>query len=141
LEISTSSNEMALLHLPDGASSWDSRSQHIFRDYALKHGERWYEFVNGNLRRMIGNTGLYLVTGVVKTTSWRIAVANNFSGGKVSLKHDTAEDGCAAAFYTAESANASSFTKSGPFRRIGEESWRDNQTVFIRGFKVALRSP
>jgi hypothetical protein len=30
--------------------------------------------------------------------------------------------------------------KSGPHRRPGEESWRDDQTLFIRGFKVAVRS-
>jgi hypothetical protein len=142
IEASTNSNEMALLHLPDGASSRDlhSHGQHIFRDYALKHGQSWYEFVNGDLRRMVGNTDLYLVTGVTKSTSWCIAAADNFSGGKVSLRNNAAGDGRAATS-SSEWENVSSWVKSGPHRHPGEESWQDNQTVFIRGFKVALRSP
>ncbi|KAJ6572288.1 hypothetical protein B0H19DRAFT_681258 [Mycena capillaripes] len=129
-QVPTSSNKMGLLHLPDGASSWDLRSQHIFRDYALKHARSWYKFVNGDLQRMVGNGDLYLVTGVTKSTSWRIMVGNKSTGGKVFPE----QNAC-----ITEWENAASLIKSGPFRCVGEEAWQ-NQTVFIRGFKVALRS-
>ncbi|KAJ7719775.1 hypothetical protein B0H14DRAFT_625435 [Mycena olivaceomarginata] len=51
VEISTSSKEAAVLLLPDGASRVNLRPLKEFRDYAIKHAQCWYEFVNGNLRR------------------------------------------------------------------------------------------
>ncbi|KAJ7438712.1 hypothetical protein B0H11DRAFT_576374 [Mycena galericulata] len=66
VEISTSSKEAAVLLLPDGASRTDLRRLKKFRDYALKHAQRWYAFVNGELERMVENGDLYLVTGTDK---------------------------------------------------------------------------
>jgi hypothetical protein len=127
--------------LPDGASRWDLRAQRVFRDYALRHAQNWYTFVNGDLGRMTGNGDLYLVTGVTKSTSWSVAAIENQSGdGKVSLKLKAAQSGSAGASCAWEWESASSSVNSGPRRRPGEESWRDNQTVFLRGFKVAIRS-
>ncbi|KAJ7773939.1 hypothetical protein B0H16DRAFT_115002 [Mycena metata] len=112
--------EQALLRLPDGASTRDSRSLPLLRDYAAKHARSWYQFVNDDLERMVGDSGLYLVTGVTKTTSWSIDVGSfaHVAGG--------------------EWDEASATINSGPHRSPGEES-RENQSVFIRGFKVALR--
>ncbi|KAJ7255941.1 hypothetical protein C8J57DRAFT_1019608, partial [Mycena rebaudengoi] len=73
IEVSTNSKETAILLLPDGASRWDLRTMQVFRDYALKHAPNWYEFVNGDLGRMVGSGDLYLVTGVTKSTSWSVA--------------------------------------------------------------------
>ncbi|KAJ7493179.1 hypothetical protein B0H11DRAFT_1717826 [Mycena galericulata] len=141
VEVSTNSDQLALLLLPDGASSWDARSEKDFHEYAVKHGRSWYEFVNGDLRRMVRNGGIYLITGVTKSTSWCIAAVDNSSGGgKVALKLKAAQIAGAGASYTWEWENASSSVHSGPHRNPGEESWRDDQTVFIRGFKVALNS-
>ncbi|KAJ7483222.1 hypothetical protein FB451DRAFT_1084400 [Mycena latifolia] len=141
VEVSTNSKETAILLLPDGASRWDLRPLQIFRDYALKHGQSWYAFVNGELGRMIGSGDLYLITGVTKSTSWSVAAVKNQSGdGKVSLKLKAAQMGNAGVSCAWEWESASSWVNSGPQRREGEESWRDNQTVFLRGFKVALRS-
>lgn len=132
-------NELGLVIFPDGASSWDARSMQIFHDYALKHGRSWYAWVNGDLRRTIRNGSLYLVTGATKSTSWCIAAGNNSSGDrKVSLKLKAGQVGGAAMSYTWEWENASFFVHSGPDRPPGEESWRNNQTVFFRGFKVVL---
>ncbi|KAJ6577980.1 hypothetical protein B0H19DRAFT_906367, partial [Mycena capillaripes] len=78
--------QTGLLLLPDGASRWDLRRQQLFRDYALKHADNWYAFVNRNLQRMVGNGDLYLVTGVTKSTSWSVAAVKNNSGeGQISL--------------------------------------------------------
>ncbi|KAJ7735613.1 hypothetical protein DFH07DRAFT_753755, partial [Mycena maculata] len=73
VQVSTKSKETGLLLLPDGASRRDLRSLQNFRDYALKHTQSWYAFVNGDLGRMIANGDLYLVTGVTKSTSWSVA--------------------------------------------------------------------
>jgi hypothetical protein len=140
-EWSTSVNELGLLILPDGASSRDARSIQIFNDYALKYGRSWYEWINGVLRRKVGNGGLYLVTGVTKSTSWCVVAGKNSSSDRtVSLKLKAPPVGVAAASYTWELENTSFCAHSGPYRMPGEESWRDNQTVLFRGCKVVLSS-
>ncbi|KAJ7439337.1 hypothetical protein FB451DRAFT_149205 [Mycena latifolia] len=141
VEVTTNSKETAILLLPDGASRWDLRTLQVFRDYAFNHALSWYEFVNGELGRMIGNGDLYLVTGVTKSTSWSVAAVENQSGdGQVSLKLKATQVATAGASCAWEWESASSSVNSGPQRLPGEESWRDNQTVFIRGFKVSLRT-
>jgi hypothetical protein len=140
VEVSTSSKQTGLLLLPDGASRWDLRFPQIFRNYALKHAQSWYAFVNGHLGSSVGSGDLYLVTGVTKSTSWSVAAVENHStDGKLSLKLKAAQVGSAGASCAWEWESASSSVDSGPRRRPGEESWRNNQTVFLRGFKVALR--
>ncbi|KAJ7736516.1 hypothetical protein B0H14DRAFT_2638950 [Mycena olivaceomarginata] len=141
VEVSTNSKQTGLLLLPDGASRWDLRRQQRFRDYALKHAHNWYAFVNGSLERMVGNGDLYLVTGVTKSTSWSVAAVENHSGeGKISLKLKAAQISNAGATCAWEWESGGSSVNSGPRRRAGEEEWRDNQTVFLRGFKVAVRT-
>jgi hypothetical protein len=141
VEVSTNSKQTGLLLLPDGASRWDLRRLQLFRDYALRHAHNWYAFVNGILQRMVGNGDLYLVTGVTKSTSWSVAAVENHSGDRqISLKLKAAQIGNAGATWTWEWESGGSSVNSGPRRRPGEVSWRDNQTVFLRGFKVALRS-
>ncbi|KAJ7618635.1 hypothetical protein FB45DRAFT_1033827 [Roridomyces roridus] len=123
VEISASSNEAAVLLLPDGGSRTDLRSLQTFRDYALKHARSWYAFVNGRLHRMVESGDLYLVTGVDGCTSWSVAAVENHSEDcRISLKLKAAQVGAAG-------------TSGGP----GEEEWANNQTVFLRGYKVAIR--
>ncbi|KAJ7227902.1 hypothetical protein C8J57DRAFT_198672 [Mycena rebaudengoi] len=140
VEISTSSKEAAVLLLPDGASRSDLRRLKKFRNYALKHAQRWYAFVNGELERMVESNALYLVTGVDKSSSWSVAAVENQSEDcRVSLKLKAAQVGTAGTTCAWEWETASSFADSGPRRLPGEELWKDNQTVFLRGFKVAIR--
>ncbi|KAJ6473107.1 hypothetical protein C8R45DRAFT_406626 [Mycena sanguinolenta] len=140
VEVSTSSKAAAILLLPDGASRTDLRRLQTFRDYALRHAERWYAFVNGDLHRMIESGDLYLVTGVDKSSSWSVAaLENNSEDCEFSLTLKPACVGSASTAYAWEWESASSFTNSGPRRRAGEETWTDNQTVFLRGYKVAVR--
>jgi hypothetical protein len=90
---------------------------------------------------MVGNGDLYLVTGVTKSSSWSVAALENQSGdGKVSLKLKVAQAATAGVSCAWEWESASSSVNSGPRRRPGEESFRDNQTVFLRGYRVAVRS-
>ncbi|KAJ7623760.1 hypothetical protein FB45DRAFT_114589 [Roridomyces roridus] len=133
-------NATAFLMLPDGASNWDlhAHPQSLFREYAIKHAQNWYQFVNGDLQRMVGFGDLYLVTGATKSTSWGIAVTDNTSSEeKVSLNFGSAESIAETKYW--ESSNCAFDT--GPRRSPGEETWKDNQTVFIRGFRVAVRPP
>ncbi|KAJ6537351.1 hypothetical protein DFH09DRAFT_1090937 [Mycena vulgaris] len=141
VEVSTNAKQTGLLLLPDGSTAWDLKPLQRFREQAFKHGESWYEFVNGVLGRTIGNGDLYLVTGFTKSTSWHVAVVNNDSGDReLSLKLKAAQIGNAGASCAWEWENVTSSANSGPRRLPGEESWKENQTVFLRGFKVALRS-
>ncbi|KAJ6614622.1 hypothetical protein B0H10DRAFT_2221186 [Mycena sp. CBHHK59/15] len=141
VEITTSSKETAVLLLPDGASRWDLRPLQIFRDYALKHTQSWYAFLNGPLGRMVGNGDLYLVTGFDKSSSWSVAALDNHSEDcTISLKLKAAQVGSAGASCAWEWESASSFTDSGPRLVPGDEPRPENQTVFVRGFKVAIRS-
>ncbi|KAJ7623761.1 hypothetical protein FB45DRAFT_926675 [Roridomyces roridus] len=141
VELSTGSAQMVVLVLPEGASSWDLRPHQVFRDYALKHSRSWYAFVNGTLHRMVPNGGLYLVTGITKSSSWHIAAAEaSSSGTALSLRLKAAMVAGASASCAWAWETVSSAVHSGPSVSPGEEEWRDNQTLFIRGCKIALGS-
>jgi hypothetical protein len=59
---------------------------------------------------------------------------------KVSLKLKAAQVGSAGTSCAWEWDNAGSFGDSGHRRRPGEDERIGNQTVFLRGFKVAIHS-
>lgn len=116
--------ERALLRLPHGASTQDLRNSETFRDVAFNQAQNWHSFVRDDLQRIVGNSDLYLVTGVTKSKSWSIGTVDNSSDeqlGDVDVE-------------------SASTIISGPYHRPGEELW-ENQTVFMRGFKIAVRSP
>ncbi|KAJ7133817.1 hypothetical protein C8R46DRAFT_1235406 [Mycena filopes] len=141
VEISASSRQAAMLILPDGASRWDIRRLQRFRDYALKHAQSWYEFVNISLERMVESGDLYLVTGIDKSTSWSLAALENESQDcKISLKLKAAQVGSAGTSCAWEWESASCFADSGPRGQSEDASGAANQTVFLRGFKIAIRS-
>ncbi|CAK5278668.1 unnamed protein product [Mycena citricolor] len=142
IELSNTSRQIGLLVLPDGASRTDALPLKRFRKYAIKHARSWYTFASETLERDIDEDDLYLVTGFDKCTSWSVAALDNqhrVTG--LSLRCTAAQVGTVGGAYSWGWETISSFANSGPSaRRAGEETWRDNQTVFIRGFKVAVRS-
>ncbi|KAJ7812677.1 hypothetical protein B0H13DRAFT_2144171 [Mycena leptocephala] len=128
VEVSANSKRTAVLLLPDGASSWDLRALQLFKEYAEKHTQNWYKFVNGTLKRRIANGDLYLVTGVTKSSSWSVAAIEQGSGDtRLSLKLKAAKVAAAGASYA--------------WGRQALEEWKDNQTVFLRGYKAYFRIP
>lgn len=141
IEITTSSKEGAMLLLPNGASRCNVRPLKIFQEYAIKHAHHWYSFVNGNLCRMVENGALYLVTGCDKTTSWGVASFENRSGDcHMSLKLTAVQCGSKDISYAWKWEGRSLLSaESGPERKQGEEDWTNDQTVFLRGYKVAIR--
>ncbi|KAJ7096075.1 hypothetical protein C8R44DRAFT_813124 [Mycena epipterygia] len=140
VEISTSSKRTAVLLLPDGASRTDLRFPDKFRDHALKHAKSWYDFLS-SLGRTVDNGELYLVTGVDKSASWSVAAVENYTEDcTISLKLKAAQIGSAGASYVWEWETVARFADSGPRRPPGEDSGAKNQTVFLRGFRIAIPS-
>ncbi|KAJ7143008.1 hypothetical protein C8R44DRAFT_196347 [Mycena epipterygia] len=141
VEITASSKEIAMLLLPQGASRSNLRSLQKFEDYALTHACDWYSFVNGKLGRKVENGSRYLVTGVDKTSSWSVASLESRSeDNQVSMKLTAGlvGSGGVACAWKWQSDNSASLC-SGPDPAPGEEDWFDHQTVFLRGYKVAVR--
>ncbi|KAJ7835548.1 hypothetical protein B0H14DRAFT_2363268 [Mycena olivaceomarginata] len=141
IEVSTNSEELALLLLPDGSSSLELRPLEVFEDYAKKHAVDWYQFVNGVLKYRIKNGDLYLVTAVIRAKSWSVATKHKNSGDRqFTLKLQAAQVGAAGASCSWEWEGRSSSLDSGPKRPADEDPTWNNQTVFFSGFKVKLRS-
>lgn len=63
--------------MPEGAYLEELNNISKFRDYIDLHGEDWYKFVNGTCGREVPNGSLRLVIGVLKTSSWGIAIFSN----------------------------------------------------------------
>ncbi|KAJ7618641.1 hypothetical protein FB45DRAFT_169939 [Roridomyces roridus] len=146
VEISASAKETAVLLLPDGAARWDLRPLRVFKDYALKHARSWYTWVNGRLGWMVESGDLYLITGVDKSSTWSVLATENRSEDlSLSLKLKAAQFASASGSCTWEWESTSSFANSGPRRQpgwerpAGSEPEKD-QTLFLRGFKVTVRS-
>lgn len=138
---SSTSKEGAVLALPNGASALDLRPTDRLKEYALKHGASWYEFVNGTLRRGIPNGSLYFVTGCDKTSSWGVASVSNISTeGEVALTFkNTQLGGGSASFEWQWETCSPAAVRTGPELAEGERNPPQNQCVFLRGYKVAVR--
>ncbi|KAJ7024136.1 WD40-repeat-containing domain protein [Mycena alexandri] len=99
-----------------------------------------YAFVTG-LGTEVENGDLYLITGVDKSVSWGVAAARDHTeDGRISLKLSAAQVGSAGGSHTWHWEANSAFGDMGPRRPPGEAHSTQNQTVFLRGFKIAIRS-
>jgi len=137
---SSASSEAAVLTLPEGAASQDLRNLAKFRRHALKHTASWYEFVNGTLGREAPNGSLYLVTGCDKSTTWGIASVSCASEtNALSLKFTVAQIAEASATYTYSwETYCPATVRTGP-EPCENTDQPQNQCVFLRGFKLAVR--
>lgn len=133
-----SSNEGALLILPEGAESHDIRDPRPFFDHASRHAATWYHFAEENLGRIISHDSIYVITGFHKARSWGLAGYQNEQGnGDFSARFTVGarDGGNMAPGYSWETTRSMDW-RVGPFDGLGIP----NQSVFIRGFKIALRS-
>lgn len=138
-EFTSTSNEGAILVLPEGADRHDLRNHLVFEGEALRNGKSWYEFVLRRLgQTMIGFDSLYLITGCHKTSSWSLAAFHQPSGSSKFNARFTAGpiiNGNIGAAYSWQ------MTSAAPYR-IGPQPYnatQKDQTVFIRGYKIAVR--
>ncbi|KAJ6512758.1 hypothetical protein C8R45DRAFT_326727 [Mycena sanguinolenta] len=69
----------AVLSLPHGAHLEKLENIESVRQYAAKHAESWYKYVNGTRGRGLVNGDLYLVTGCEKAQSWGMACFHEVS--------------------------------------------------------------
>ena len=133
-----SSSEGALLILPEGAERHDLRNHHRFLEVATQHGADWYRFAEEKVGQIIGNDSLYLITGLHKTTSWSLAAFEKTAGtAEYSAQFRVSQAGGdnIAATYTWDTTRALDW-RTGPIDNFGIP----NQSVFVRGFKIALRA-
>ncbi|KAH0838802.1 thioredoxin-like protein [Lanmaoa asiatica] len=133
-----SSSEGALLILPEGAECHDVRDPRPFFEQASRHAATWYHFAEENLGRIISHDSIYVITGFHKARSWGLAGYQNEKGNSdfsARFTVGTREGGNLAANYNWETTRSMDW-RVGPFDGLGIA----NQSVFIRGFKIALRS-
>lgn len=133
-----SSNEGALLVLPEGAERHDVRDPRPFFEQASRHAATWYHFAEENLGRIISHDSIYVITGFHKARSWGLAGYQNEQGNSDFSAQFTVgarEGGNLAAGYSWETSRSMDW-RVGPLDGLG----LPNQSVFIRGFKIALRS-
>ena len=108
-------------------------------DEATRHAVDWYNFAEQRLGRIISYDSLYLITGFYKARSWSLAAyQQDPDAGEASAQFKAVQvgQGNIATSYTWDTTHAMDW-------RVGpSEQYRygiANQTVFIQGFKIAVR--
>ncbi|PFH47984.1 hypothetical protein AMATHDRAFT_150842 [Amanita thiersii Skay4041] len=142
------SSKGAILELPDGAVLTDTQSKACFRNYAARHAEDWYRYMNVCRGRDAPNGSLYLVTGCIKSTSWAIATFDRPSCPGDYLQFVTPCDLPPQQINGYMPSRRSHHWKraSGTIGRAGPSSTdlavvgAQNQCTFLRGFKITLQS-
>ncbi|KAL4079880.1 hypothetical protein V8B97DRAFT_2020641 [Scleroderma yunnanense] len=138
LQFNSSATEGAILVLPEGSDQHNLRNHLVFQKEALLKGKAWYEFALKKAgRTMISPDSMYLITGCHKTSSWSLAAFNNVGGSlnfNAQFTAGSVVNGNVTAAYTWQ------MTSAVPCR-VGPDPYdgNKNQTVFIRGYKIAIR--
>ncbi|KAF8176635.1 hypothetical protein K438DRAFT_1607218, partial [Mycena galopus ATCC 62051] len=124
----------ALLALPHGAHLKKLENLESMRQYAAKHAESWYKYVNGERGRGLVNGNLYLVTGCEKAKSWGMASFHNaafHNEFQLSFRPTTDAD-----------SDYRYRWQGGHCRRKQADSTPDgtplNQTTFIHAFAISV---
>ncbi|KAH0829065.1 hypothetical protein J3R83DRAFT_2522 [Lanmaoa asiatica] len=138
-EFTLSSQEGAVLILPEGAERYYLRNERLFLDQSIQHAVDWYTFAEQRLGRIISHDSLYLITGFYKARSWSLAAYQQGAGrGEASAQFKALQVGRGniAANYTWETTGTMDW-RAGPSDQY--YNGIPNQTVFIQGFKIAIR--
>jgi hypothetical protein len=125
--------------LPEGAFREDYQGLPSIRKYAMTNAKLWYQYLVNDVGMDAYNGSLYVVTGFDKTNSYE-----NFSCKNSELSRESAisvrfssPDGNLAKL----SMSYNSSTMDSPARRGSiANNMLKNLSVFIRGFKVMIRS-
>lgn len=132
--------EGAVLILPEGAEHHVLRNESIFLNHAIQYGASWYRFAQERRGWLISRDSLYLITGFHKARSWSLAAYENATAKNgfsarfraTQVGEDDIDIGTAYTWRTPRALNR----RVGPIGNYG----MPNQAVFIRGFKIALRT-
>ncbi|KAF7373441.1 hypothetical protein MSAN_00553800 [Mycena sanguinolenta] len=111
---------------PDDYRLWSSHFGPFLRDRGIE----------------LDDDDLYLVTGVDKSTLWNVSATKKTAADtQITLKLRATQIGSLASSYRWEWEDGGQFSDSGPRRPPGEASDLQNQTVFLRGFRISRRRP
>ncbi|KAK7030239.1 hypothetical protein VNI00_014256 [Paramarasmius palmivorus] len=136
IEISFDKESGAALMLPTGAKRENMLDLKAFREYAQANAVSWYYFVNNTLGRDAENGSIYLVTGFDKSDAWENAVFDSSQSSR----------SCSLLFESVGIASGrmklsqSSIYQSSVTSRASAADAQYNQALFIRGFRISLRS-
>ncbi|KAJ7476190.1 hypothetical protein FB451DRAFT_1366736 [Mycena latifolia] len=126
----------AVLALPDGALREKLENLEPMRQYAAKHAESWYKYVNGARGRGLTNGSLYLVTGCEKTKSWGMASFQDVAAQhEFELSFKPSTDETSGYKYRWRRGTRAQQKHADP---PTEDETPPNQTTFIHAFTISL---
>ncbi|KAF8545968.1 hypothetical protein OG21DRAFT_1451313 [Imleria badia] len=135
-EFTPSPAKGAILILPDGATCHDLPANERFRQVAMDHAFDWYEIAKQHYGESISSSSLYLITGFYKARSWSVASFHDSTGTEPRNIRVVPREREGT---TARREWMCTFPvqyRDGPGP---DHNGSVNQTVFISGFKIAVR--
>ena len=140
LSISHTSDNGALLFLPDGASQEVLINSGEIKQFIIKHAETWISYAIST-GRDIDRNSLYFVTGCTKTGDWGMVTFNPSTPGEESslkLGQSTHPNDPR---YIWERSHGCGMARTGPGpdeELDDERTVPQNQTLFVKGYKIAF---
>jgi hypothetical protein len=135
-EFTPSSAKGAILILPDGATSHDLPANERFRKVAMERAFDWYEIAKELYGESIRNDSLYLITGFYKARSWSLASFHDATATEPRHIRVVPREGEVTAPGRDWKCTFPVQYRDGPGPG---HNGNVNQTVFISGFKIAIR--
>uniref|UniRef100_A0A0W0EX41 Uncharacterized protein n=1 Tax=Moniliophthora roreri TaxID=221103 RepID=A0A0W0EX41_MONRR len=137
--------EGALLVLPEGSSFATLKTKGDFLTYAKEHANEWFTYATKRRGRIFpsqSNPSLYLITGWEKCSSWGVSSLHiPPSTGRLDSVKLAFNAYCGGAYYNwghvTQCDESRCHPTSMPNGFFGES--RQNQSVFVRGFKISKR--
>ena len=131
-------DEGAILCTPEGSFNEDLDNELDVESLILQSAESWYAYALRRGGRLARNQ-LYFVTGHMKTSSWGIATYDRFMPAPYNvLKFGKAKSPSSRAYAWKETGRATARTGPSLDPTLPRDQFRKNQTLFVRGFKIAL---
>ena len=140
LSISHTSDNGALLFLPDGASQENLTNSGEIKQFIIKHAETWISYAISTGRDIDSNS-LYFVTGCIKAGDWGMVTFNPSMPWKESslkLGQSTHPNDPR---YIWERSRGCGMAKTGPGpdeELDDERTVPQNQLLFVKGYKIAF---
>ncbi|KAF5337698.1 hypothetical protein D9758_017347 [Tetrapyrgos nigripes] len=138
-EYQSSSEQGAVLILPEGARREDYTGLRDIRDYTINNGESWYRFVNDQVRMDARNGSLYVITGFDRTSCYQnLAFDSSSRNISISFKFSCPplpNGDFGSLSFTSSSLPKHEHSPGGSNRGHS----LPNLSPFIRGYKIMIR--